>query len=193
MYYIYKITNTITNKAYIGFTHDPKERWSNHRTDYKRINRPLYNSMKKHGRDVFTFEIIYEHEDRRHTLVEMEPYYIELYDSYNNGYNCNRGGLDTNTDEMRRNTSNRMKTNNPMKILRTNKGSFKKGESRGPDSEITREKKRVTKLGTNNPNFGNPNAGAHLKIKRACSKCGTITTPGNLKRWHEENCQHRKL
>ena len=52
MAYIYKITNKLNNKIYIGKTEhiNPEERWREHIGDiYKEsnIDRPLYRAMKK--------------------------------------------------------------------------------------------------------------------------------------------------
>ena len=189
IYSIYKITNTVNNKCYIGFTHNPKLRWKNHKNS-SHIRRPLYESMKKHGVDNFTFEILYQSDDREHTLLVMEPYYIELYNSYNKGYNCTKGGLNTNNDEMRLNSSIRMKANNPMRKLKHNNGTFKKGHK----PKITQERNdkiRESKLKEKNPNYGNKSAADHLhKEKFQCELCGKVTNIGNYKRWHGDNCRH---
>jgi group I intron endonuclease len=109
MFYIYKATNLLNQKSYIGFTENPDRRWNQHCNDYRRYNRPFYNAMKKYGPENFHFEIIYENEDRQATLVQMEPFFIELYDTYRYGYNCTKGGANTNTPEMCKRTSERMK------------------------------------------------------------------------------------
>jgi group I intron endonuclease len=185
IYSIYKITNKVNNKVYIGFTQNVDKRWKNHsRSEY---NRPLYNSIRKHGIDNFTFEIIYQSKDREHTLVEMEPFFIEEYNSYNNGYNCVKGGLNTNTDEMRRLSSDRMRKNNPMKVLKTNRGTFQKGHKPNITKERN-EKIRQSKLGSNNHNFNNPNAAAPLNTKVTCEVCGKETNKGNYVRWHKTRC-----
>lgn len=187
IYSIYKITNKVNNKVYIGFTQDVEARWKNHRN--ATYNRPLYNSIKKHGIDKFIFEIIYQSHDREHTLLEMEPYFIEEYDAYNKGYNCVKGGLDTNTDEMCKRASDRMKTNNPMSKLRHNKGTFKKGNKPIITAERN-EKIRQSKIGANNHNYGNKNAADVLNKQRfVCEKCGVETNKGNYKRWHGEKCR----
>ena len=188
IYSIYKITNKVNGKVYIGFTQDIKRRWKQHINDHKKIQRPLYESMIKHGIDSFEFEVLYESEDREHTLTIMEPFYIKLYDSYNKGYNCNEGGLNTNTDELRESNSNRMKNSNPMKILRTNKGSFKKGH-KPIITEERNDKIRQSKLGKNNHNFGNREAAAPLNIKIVCDHCGATMNKGNYVRWHKNKCQ----
>ena len=63
MGYIYKITNDVNGKMYIGKTEyvNPEKGWKEHLKDYKRRKnekRPLYAAMKKYGEEHFYFEII---------------------------------------------------------------------------------------------------------------------------------------
>jgi len=62
MGFIYKITNLITNKCYIGETTkaDPEKRWMQHKNTIKRgIGCPaLQSAVIKHGIDNFKFEIL---------------------------------------------------------------------------------------------------------------------------------------
>lgn len=48
--------------------------------------------MLKYGIENFEFEIIYQSKDIEHALKIMEPYFIKLFDTYNNGYNRTLGG-----------------------------------------------------------------------------------------------------
>ena len=97
MAYIYKITNNINQKVYIGQTiMAPMQRWQKHKSDGK-LNKPypLYNAMKKYGIDNFSFEVLEEVSIEE--LNEKERYYINLYNSYinfenSNGYNATLGG-----------------------------------------------------------------------------------------------------
>lgn len=90
---VYKITNKINNKCYIGITkHTFRERY-NHRDDWwnaPRVNRKLLNAVKKYGPDNFKVEILLRCEHGK--LEEMEIYYISLYNSFNDGYNLTSGG-----------------------------------------------------------------------------------------------------
>lgn len=92
--YIYKIQNKVNNKVYIGFTVNPERRYYNHfKGSIKDSKKRLYCSMNKHGRENFTFEIIYCSHDYDHTLNVMENYFITEYDSLNSGYNSVPGGV----------------------------------------------------------------------------------------------------
>ena len=95
MGYIYKITNTVTGKCYIGETiqHDYQSRWRKHRNclKYKEGCPVLKASMKKHGLDKFKFEIILICFDE--DLLKYEREYIKKYNSQiPHGYNILPGG-----------------------------------------------------------------------------------------------------
>lgn len=93
---IYCIENTINHKKYIGLSVDCKGRWHDHRSlafTSKRkddIRKPLYCAMRKYGLENFTFTILEECEQTQ--LKEREIYWIEYYNSYEEGYNATRGG-----------------------------------------------------------------------------------------------------
>lgn len=95
MGYIYKITNQINGKVYIGQTKGSiTERWKEHLKCYKNPNRnkrPLYKAFSKYGLDKFSIEVIEECPNT--LLTEKEIYYINCYDSYGKkGYNATKGG-----------------------------------------------------------------------------------------------------
>ena len=89
---IYKITNIVNNKVYIGKTLETMEkRWKEHQKDSSRFtDRPLYRAMNKYGLENFTIEII--DEPNIDLLSERESYWIEYYKSYHHGYNATLGG-----------------------------------------------------------------------------------------------------
>lgn len=92
MAYIYKITNTVNSKVYVGQTHNAlNERWRAHKYYSKFSTAPLYRAMRKHGIDKFHIEII--EECKQSELNDREIYWIKQYNSYGNtGYNATRGG-----------------------------------------------------------------------------------------------------
>lgn len=92
MAYIYKITNNINNKIYIGKTENSIEkRFKEHCSDaFKEKNekRPLYAAMRKYGIENFSIEKIEE----TNIPEKRETYWIEYYGSFKNGYNATMGG-----------------------------------------------------------------------------------------------------
>ena len=94
MAYIYKITNDINGKVYIGKTINTIEkRWSEHCKDSlkeRNENRPLYRAMNKYGIQHFHIEEIEECSIEE--VSEKEKYWIEIYGSFKYGYNATKGG-----------------------------------------------------------------------------------------------------
>ena len=91
---IYKITNDINNKIYVGKTsRSLEERFAEHCSDRKRAgseNRPLYRAMNKYGIEHFSIDLIEECQPELEN--ERESYWIGFYHGYDEGYNATRGG-----------------------------------------------------------------------------------------------------
>lgn len=95
MGFIYKITNIITNKCYIGETkkNNPYLRWNEHKRKITQgIGCPaLQDAVKKYGIDFFKFEILIICFDEDRFKYEIE--YIKKNNSISpNGYNLTKGG-----------------------------------------------------------------------------------------------------
>lgn len=88
---IYKITNKINNKSYIGQSVNIKRRWRDEVNRSKDVNsveydKPLSRAFRKYGVDNFDFSIIEECPVER--LNERESYWADYYNTYvPNGYN----------------------------------------------------------------------------------------------------------
>lgn len=92
---IYKITNKINGKSYIGQSTDIAKRWSHHLTiayndKYSAYQWYIHHALKKYGKENFTFEVLEECTEEQ--LNEREIYWIAYFDTYNNGYNLTEGG-----------------------------------------------------------------------------------------------------
>lgn len=87
---IYKITNNLNNKCYIGQSLIIEERWKEHKRNAWNKITPLYKAIRKYGLKNFTFSIIEECDSE--LLNDREKYWISYYNSFNNGYNNNKGG-----------------------------------------------------------------------------------------------------
>ena len=84
---IYKITNHITNKVYIGSTVNVVARHNTHTRnliDNKHHNIKLQNAWNKYGAKSFSFQII---EIVDGDLLIRERFYVDQYDSVKYGYN----------------------------------------------------------------------------------------------------------
>lgn len=97
MWYLYRITNLVNNKVYIGQSVDPKIRWSRHRSDAKlsskNRNLHLTSAITKYGVSNFLFEVIAQSKTLE-DMDELEILCIEQYKSTNPlfGYNNSSGG-----------------------------------------------------------------------------------------------------
>jgi group I intron endonuclease len=89
---IYKITNLVNNKVYIGQTTKPiEERWKGH--NRKNGCRSIHNALQKYGIDNFKIEKI-DSALNKNELDEKEKLYIKQYKSNIKefGYNLTDGG-----------------------------------------------------------------------------------------------------
>lgn len=106
---IYKITNNINGKVYIGQTTQKRgfvDRYPNKGVGIERVynfhkknknrndgyNVYLLNSIEKYGFDAFTVDEVFDVAFNKDELNEKEMYYIKYFDSFNNGYNSTLGG-----------------------------------------------------------------------------------------------------
>lgn len=90
---IYKITNSLNEKSYIGQSVNVRDRIKTHikcgiGAEVATANK-LYTEMKKHGVWNFTFELL--EECPRSELNAREAYWIKFYDSFNYGLNATQG------------------------------------------------------------------------------------------------------
>lgn len=95
MAYIYQIKNKINDNRYIGQTVNFLARKEKHLSCLRRQahdNPYLQKAYNKYGEDAFEFSILYEEDCDQERLNELEEQFITKYDTYENGYNCNRGG-----------------------------------------------------------------------------------------------------
>ena len=97
MSYIYKITNLVNGKEYIGQTSlSIQERFKQHIHDANKgyyNHRPLYNAFNKYGIENFIIEELEECNTEEVDQKEIE--YINKFNTYSNGYNATLGGEGT--------------------------------------------------------------------------------------------------
>lgn len=90
---IYCILNLINNKRYIGKSVNIYNRWITEKSGLRKNyfhNIHLQRAWNKYGEDAFDFYIV--ERCANDMLAEREQFWIEFYDSYNNGYNQTLGG-----------------------------------------------------------------------------------------------------
>lgn len=115
---IYKITNKHNNKSYIGKSKDIMQRWSTHeRALLKGAHHSvkLQNDFDKYGGiEAFDFSVLEMCAPSE--LNEKEKYYIQKFDSENNGYNGNEQNNNKERSEI-------IFTNNSFKELQNRVGN----------------------------------------------------------------------
>jgi group I intron endonuclease len=151
---IYKITNTLDQKVYIGRTIQKlvTSRWAVHKSLAKTDEGYLYRAIRKYGLDNFKFEILLDNVQTKEELAFFEKKYISIYDSFNPkfGYNMTSGGENyTLSIEARQ------------KISEANKNRIIKPETRKKHSDFhtglkasDETKKKMSDTHKNKPNDG---------------------------------------
>ncbi|OLF32228.1 GIY-YIG nuclease family protein [Staphylococcus sp. 47.1] len=87
-YEVYKISNDINDKLYIGITScGAINRFNQH----KKAKSYIGKAIRKHGANHFKIEVI-DTAETKQEIMDKEVYWVDYYDSFNNGYNLTVGG-----------------------------------------------------------------------------------------------------
>lgn len=137
---IYKATNSVTGKVYIGQTiKSLAKRRSEHIYNSKRgCDSYFYKSVNKYGSDIFEWDVLCEC-DTKEELDEMEFHYIRQYKISTGVYNLTDGGDGSH--------GRLVSTETKKKMSEANKGR--------QISDDLRKKFSENRRGENNPNYGN--------------------------------------
>ena len=149
---IYKITNTVNGKIYVGQTVRTLEerKWQHINTAKHCHKNHLYNAMRKYGIENFKFEKICD-VDNIEDLNILERYYIAKYNCIKDGYNMVDGGNNNVMflDDVKRKHSERMRSKETRsKISR----SMKQYRKENPFTE--EHKRKLSEKAKGNHNFG---------------------------------------
>ena len=138
---IYKATNKMNGKAYVGQTvNSLKRRKIQHISEALNEVDPFYfhNAIRKYGLNNFSWEVIMEGTCSSETLNKLEKHFILLYNSFENGYNLTLGGGSI--------SGFKHSAESRKKISEAHKGKHLSGETRGKMSKARK--------GEKNPMFG---------------------------------------
>lgn len=147
---IYKITNRINQKSYIGQSVDISRRWAEHRILTRDETLSLKRAFKKYGIENFDFDVLELCSEEK--LDEREIYYISLCKPEYNRTAGGKGCLEhRQTEETKKVLSEKSKSQWERKT-EEEKRLFAKNNLKGPRkghsvSEATREKLRAANLG----------------------------------------------
>lgn len=176
---IYKATNLINGKSYIGKTiYDLKLRIRDH-IRYAvegKSNNYFPNALVHYGTENFKWEVIDECNNEK-WLLELEKYYIYYYDTFNNGYNLTIGGDGSSgwnhTEETKELMRKPKSKETRLKMSKANQGLIKPQWVR---DKISRSKKGI-KIGSRGPRKEK----TKNKIKESVTK--THISKTDPKRW----------
>jgi group I intron endonuclease len=161
-YIIYKITNKLTNKSYVG-----KHITKNINDKYMGSGQVLKQSYKKHGINNFIKEVIEECENEE-IMNKREIFWISELNTFSpNGYNINTGGKGGDNF-----------THNPNKEQIRLKMIESKRNNPQLCSEETRKKMSESRKGKPiSPTY-----------PVTCPHCNKTGDKRNMVRWHFDNC-----
>lgn len=150
------------NKIYIGIASNLRTRKSRHKfsavnNDYQKF----YKAIRKYGFDSVDWYII-DRSDCSFELRELEKFYIQLFDTYKNGYNMTLGG----DGWYGRHHSKKTK-----EILRNQKLGTKL-------SDETKKRMSESRSGSKHPLYG-------VKVKKSTK----TKISQSLKKWHKKRGQ----
>lgn len=168
---IYKVTNLVNGKCYVGQTRmSLQNRWKHHR--YAHGCSALHSAIEKYGVENFTIEQI-DSADTQDELNQKEQFWIAKLNTLSpNGYNLTTGGESPVWCEDSR-----------LRMSESKKGNY--------PSEETRKILREVKLGERNSFYGKHHTD-ESKQKISASKKGQLPwTAGQA--WSDENIQKIRL
>ena len=199
---IYKATNLLNGKPYIGFDSS----WPNRQKEHLRLafnpNRSSYNTVfhtdiRAFGPNSFSWEVIYTSENAHHTLNVMESRFIQEHNShylYGYGYNMTLGGegmlIHSQAEIEKMSGAQKKRYEDPTQRRLTSEAIRKSytqeliiKRSKTTKESYTSELREVRQqqLLTKNP--------AKNMMKLICPHCFLVGSSNNMKRYHFENCK----
>jgi len=197
--YIYKITNNINGKSYIGLKSKTVEESKNYYGSGTLINK----SIDKYGKENFTKEILERNINSHEILNDQEIYWIEYFNTFNNGYNLTKGGqgnLGRVTSEetkakLRESAKQPCSEETKLKISLSNMGRINKHT---PESKAKLSKAATGRIKSQEERDKIAKAhriaktGKPLPVaKEPCPHCGKTMAKSHMTRWHGDNCKNK--
>lgn len=210
-YIIYKITNTLNNKFYIG-----KHKTENVNDSYMGSGVMIKAAIKKYGKDNFKKEILYFLNSEKEMDIKEKEIVNEEMVKNNNNYNLTTGGEGGFTKQIAKKgyenslklltkeqlSNNGKKNGNILKLKDPDYfkklGSKNKGKNKKPRSEEHRKKISLSLKNKPRPERqGRKNNYPKIRKQRVEPEKKFVTCPhcnknGNIlgmKRWHFDNCK----
>jgi group I intron endonuclease len=191
--YVYKITNKVNGKVYIGQTSfTPEKRFRQHCHKSNSSVSYIDAAIQKYGKENFEIGLL-DTAETVNELNEKEMFWIAYYDSIHpKGYNLTKGGSGMLASDI---------TKEKMRIAKLGRPSGRKGK---PLSEAHKEALRLNHAdlsGDKNPNYGKPlPEEQRIKISRSLKgrfigdknpSYGRKKTPEEIGRWQKSRMGYR--
>lgn len=210
-YTIYRATNKVNQKVYIGFTAHWPQRINGHAYDCRygnADNKAFYNAINKYGWDAFEWHAIYQSQDFEHTLKVMEPHFITEYRSWVgfedcNGYNITLGGEGTRgwkrSSELIESHRQQLKGRKQSAEHVTKRVATMKQHPNFGKSNLGKKRSQESCEKSRQAMLGKPKSESHkLSMKNrpqdtktlTCPHCGKIGDYKNMNRWHMDRCKY---
>lgn len=138
---VYKITNLVNGKAYVGQTVRSIERRFKEHCEHSNKNRLLSNAIRKYDKKNFKIEVLSVANSRNELDAKEHEYIIKFNTLSPNGYNLKDGGNSSTYSETARKNMSKAKDGYI---------PWNKGLNKSLDSRVGKQ----GSSGSNNPNFG---------------------------------------
>lgn len=174
--YIYKTTNILNGKIYIGQTTKSLD------VNYLGSGKAIIKAIKKYGKSNFKREVLEECNSKEH-MNNREKYWIQHFDSINRnvGYNVSVGGEGGNLgDKVNQKISETRKNKIPVKDINGNIFLIEKDDERFKSGELVGIRKGITA-----PNKGIPMSNQQ---KEKLKKSKTESHKENLSKAKKGKC-----
>ena len=198
--YIYKITNNINGKSYIGLKSKAVEESENYYGSGTLINK----AIDKYGKENFTKEILERNINSHEILNDREIYWIEYFNTFNEGYNLTKGGQgnlgravsEQTKSKLREAAKKQFKTpiSDETKRKISEKAKLRKGRKMTEETRLKLVKAATGRIRSQEERDKmSKSISAALKgkslPKTECPHCGKIGAKPHLTRWHFDNCK----
>lgn len=200
---VYKATNVINKKSYIGITNNLSRRQDEHlrlatnqKSDYH-----FHRAIRKYGYENFQWDILSEIDTREKSGLN-EKKMIKKYDTFKNGYNSTTGGdrAFQMSSESKRKQSDSMKGNTNGA---GNKGKTVSTEARKnmsiahigyrPSKESTQKRADSNRGKKRTQEMKDRMSVAAKKLPMViCLHCGYEGRGNSMARWHLDKCRNKK-
>jgi group I intron endonuclease len=210
IYSIYQARNKITNKSYIGFTSSSLSQRKNghkHGAFTEMSQNKFYSAIREYGWENFEWSILYQSKEEceqndSHTLNVMEDFFIQEFNSLNDGYNTTPGGGKFPVLRGENNGMHgRKHKEESISLMRQNRGDTSGENNPMYGIKRTDEWLDAHTRGVNHPMYGKSHRQESIdKLKntiqlnkKQCTHCNKIVDSANYNRWHNDNCKFRTV